>query len=82
MLMASADVEAAVLEGRLASPVAAKAAVDAAALLVGAMPTALAADLSVYESLQRLACDVETAIAAADSVLGLVGREESPVDRE
>lgn len=80
--MAGAGVDAEVLEGRLASPVAARAVLDSAAQLVDAMPTSLAAEPEVYAGLQRLACDVETAITAADNVRGVVGGDRSAVDRD
>lgn len=79
--MPDAEVQAEVLEGRLASPVAARATLDSAAQLVDAMPTSLAAEPEVFDGLQRLACDVETAIAAAERVLGLTGNEESSDDQ-
>jgi hypothetical protein len=60
-------VDDALVETRLASPVAARAVLDSATQLVGAMPTDLAVEPDVYVGLQQLACEVETTIGAADS---------------
>jgi hypothetical protein len=64
--MAGSAIEVEVLEGRVASPVAARVVLDSAAQLVEAIPTALAAEPDVYAGLQKLADRAETAIAAAD----------------
>lgn len=64
--MSDDSVEAEVLAGRLASLAAARAVLDTSVQLVEAMPTVLLVDADVYAGLQRLACHVETAIAAAD----------------
>ncbi len=69
------DVAAELLACRLESPTAAAAVLGAAARLVRAMPAGLAVEPSVYAGLQRLACDIDTAIFAADHIRQ-AGRDE------
>lgn len=61
-------VAAELLEARVETATAARAVAGAAAQVIEAMPTTVAAEPEVYSELQRLACQLETAIAAADQL--------------